>query len=592
MTWDIAITLLVMIGAVVLFVTEKLRVDVVGMLALVTLLVTGVLAPDAALRGFSNPATVTVAAMFVLSAALLRTGAGEIAGRAMSRMADKGLGLGLLVLMVSVGVASAFINNTAAVAILLPVVLGVATKIGVSPSKLLMPLSFASMFGGVCTLIGTSTNLLASEIARQHGAAPFRMFEFAPLGLVFFAVGTIYMLTFGARLIPDRRPPEDLTTNFEMDDYLIEVVVEEGSALVGSRLSDLDRLRELEVEVLEIRRGEERRTLPPSEAVLRVGDVLRIRSHLRAIKTLRSEAGVDFAPAVQWRDAELEAADIVLVELVIPAGSGLIGRTLEQARFRNTFGATVLAIRHRGEILHQRLKRIRLGAGDTLLVEARRNRLSQLRASRDVIFVSESQLGGLRTQKLLPAAVILTAVVLSASSGLVPIVVSSLVGAMAMVLSRCITIEEAYDAVDWKIIFLLAGVLGLGTALEQSGGAAMLSRHVVDAFAWLGPVAVLSGFYLLTSLLTEAMSNNATVVLLAPVAIVTAEALGVDSRPFLMAVTFAASASFMTPVGYQTNTLIYGPGRYRFSDFIRVGLPLNVLFWILATLLIPRIWPF
>lgn len=591
MNFEILVTLVVLVGAVTLFVTEKLRVDIVGLLAMATLLGFGVLSPDSALAGFSNPATVTVAAMFILSAGLLKTGAGDVAGQVLARLAERNLALGILALMVSVGAVSAFINNTAAVAILLPIVLGVATKIEVSPSKLLMPLSFASMFGGVCTLIGTSTNLLASEIAVQNGAEPFTMFEFAPLGLVFFAVGLVYMMTLGARLIPDRRSPEDLTSTFGLADYLTDVVVTAGSRLAGTQLKDLELLRELEIDVIEIRRGEERQPLPRSEAILGEGDILRIRANLEAIRRLQEGEDVDFAPAVKWRDSELAAQDIVLVEVVIPAGSDLVGRSLERSQFRNIYGATVLAIRHEGATLHERLKKVVLRAGDTLLLEARRGRLGQLRQSRELIFVSESQLGGSRPHKFLPAALILLAVVGTASAGVMPIVVSSLLGAVAMVVTRCLSIEEAYAAVDWKIIFLLAGVLGLGRALEETGGAALIADQVVSGFSWMGPVAVLSAFYLLTSLLTEAMSNNATVVLLAPVAMVTAAALGVDSRPFLMAVTFAASASFMTPVGYQTNTLIYGPGRYRFSDFIRVGLPLNVIFWILATLLIPVIWP-
>ncbi|MEM6795775.1 MAG: SLC13 family permease, partial [Acidobacteriota bacterium] len=472
-----------------------------------------------------------------------------------------------------------------------PVFVQVAKRLGLSASKLLIPLSYGAILGGTLTLIGTSTNLLASEVAKAQGAPAFRMFEFAPLGLVFFAVGTVYMMTLGARLIPDRRSPEDLTSSFELSAYLTDVVVKEGSALAGRTLTELEILRELEIDVLEIRRAAERRPLPRSEVVLEVGDVLRIRTNLDAIRKLKEGSEVDFAPAIKWHDAELEAEETVLVEVVVPAGSTLIGRSLERSRFRNRYAATVLAIRNRGQILHDRLKKAVLRAGDTLLVEARRDRLNQLRSTHDLIFVSESQLGGLRPEKMLPAAVILALVVLTASLGLVPIVVSSLIGAVAMVLTRCLNIEEAYAAVDWKIIFLLAGVLSLGKALEQTGGAALISSRVVSSFAWLGPIAVLSGFYLLTSLLTEAMSNNATVVLLAPVAVVTAESLGVDSRPFLMAVTFAASASFMTPVGYQTNTLIYGPGRYRFSDFLKVGLPLNLIFWLLATLLIPQIWP-
>ncbi|MEO1366817.1 MAG: TrkA C-terminal domain-containing protein, partial [Acidobacteriota bacterium] len=275
-----------------------------------------------------------------------------------------------------------------------------------------------------------------SEIARANGAEPFSMFEFAPLGLVFFAVGLVYMMTLGQRLIPDRRSPEDLTTNFELSDYLTDVVVTEGSRLAGSRLIELDLFRELEIDVIEIRRGDERRPLPRSEVVLEEGDILRIRTNLPTLQRLKSGSDVDFAPAVRWRDTELEARDIVLVEVVIPSGSGLVGRSLERSNFRNTFGATVLAIRHRNQTLHERLKKVVLRAGDTLLLEVRRTRLAQMRSTRDLIFVSESQSDDVRPEKLLPAAVILGLVVVTASTGLVPIVVSSLLGAVAMVLTR------------------------------------------------------------------------------------------------------------------------------------------------------------
>ncbi|MDA8017835.1 MAG: SLC13 family permease [Thermoanaerobaculia bacterium] len=597
-----ALTLAVLVATVVLFVTERLRVDLVALLALGVLLVAGVLEPAVALSGFANPAVVTVAAMFVLSSGLLRSGAGERAGLLLARAMRRRPTLGLLLLMVTVGSVSAFINNTAAVAIMLPIVLGVSRRIGIAASRLLMPLSFASMFGGVCTLIGTSTNLLASQIAQDSGLAAISMFELAPLGLAFFAAGVTYMMTVGRKLIPDRGVSEDLAESFGLGDYLTDLALSDGSSAAGRTLTQVPEIRDLDLDVLEIRRGEDQRnvTLPLPDARLRPGDVLRVRGSLEAIRSLAAHEDFELLHARRFRDRDLEGrapgekvedGALRLLEAVVPPGSGLEGSTLEESQFRTEYGATVLAIRHRGKLRRERIKSTRLIAGDTLLLEIKRERLPQLRGGKDLVVVSDVEVRTLQERRLLVAVVILVAMVASAASGLLPIVSAAVAGCLAMVLTRCLTLDEAYQAIDWKIIFLLGGVIGLGRALESSGLAGAAAGFLVDHFQVLGPIAVLSGFYLLTSLLTESMSNNATVVLLGPIAVGTAGALGVDPRPFLVAVTAAASASFMTPVGYQTNTLIYGPGRYRFSDFIKVGGPLNLLFWILATFLIPLIWP-
>lgn len=592
-----------MLGAtVVLFVTERLRVDLVALLGLGVLLVSGVLEPAVALSGFANPAVVTVAAMFVLSTGLLRSGAGERAGLLLASAMRRRPQVGILLLMVVVGAVSAFINNTAAVAIMLPIVLGVSRRTGIAASKLLMPLSFASMFGGVCTLIGTSTNLLANQIVQEAGLPAISMFELAPLGLAFSVVGVAYMMTAGRWLIPDRGVPDDLAESFGLGDYLTDLALSDGSGAADRTLMDVPEIRDLDVDVIEIRRGPDQRnvTLPLPDVRLRTSDVLRVRGSVDALRALADMDDFELLHSGRFReqdlaggdpDEELEDGAMGLVEVVIPPGSGLEGSTLEESRFRNEYGATVLAIRHRGKLRRERLKSTRLIPGDTLLVEIKRERLAQLRASHDLVVVSDLELGNLRQKRLVVAVGILVAVVASAATGLLPIVSAAVAGCLVMVLTRCLTLDEAYQAIDWKIVFLLGGVIGLGRALETSGLAGAAAGLLVDHFEVFGPIVVLSGFYLLTSLLTEAMSNNATVVLLAPIAVGTAGALGVDPRPFMIAVTVAASASFMTPVGYQTNTLIYGPGRYRFSDFVKVGGPLNVLFWILATILIPIIWP-
>ncbi|HZI20365.1 MAG TPA: SLC13 family permease [Pyrinomonadaceae bacterium] len=591
MSTEIIFVFALLAVAVVLFATEWLPVDLVALLVMSALLVSGVVSPAEGVAGFGNPATVAVGAMFVLSAGLFKTGAVNFVGTALAQLGRQSLWPALLAVMVGVGAVSAFINNTAAVAIFLPIMVGLAQTLRVSPSKLLMPLSFASMFGGVCTLIGTSTNIIVSSIAERRGQPPFGMFEFLPLGLAVFACGVLYMLLAGVRLIPNRRPSEDLARSFRVDEYLTEVVLLPESESVGAALGRSPLVRETNVAVLEIFRGDEHIAVPDPETVLRAGDVLRVRADVREIDALQARVGVRLRPGMKWREQDLESAEAALVEAVVAPNSPLEGRTLEDLKFRNTFGATVLALRHRGELLRGNLGSTPLGAGDALLTEVRRDRLEQLKQNRAFVIVSEVELPEFRREKIVPAVLIVGGVVLTASVGLLPIVVSAVAGAVLLILTRCLSLEEAYAAVEWRIIFLLAGVLTLGVALENTGGARLLSGALLSAVGSAGPFAVVSGLFLLTLLLTNVMSNNASAALLAPVAIATAESLQVSARPMLMAVTFAASLSFMTPVGYQTNTLIYGPGHYRFGDFLRVGTPLSLLLWVLCSLLIPVIWP-
>lgn len=590
MTIEILLVLILVAAAVVLFASEKLPVDLVALLLMAVLLLSGLVSPEEGIAGFSNTATVTVAAMFVISAALFRTGAVEALGQISARVFRFNLWAGLVVMMLTVGVLSAFINNTPVVAIFMPIVLTAAATIQVSPSKILMPLSFASMFGGVCTLIGTSTNILVSSIAERAGYAPFRMFEFTKLGILFFVAGTAYMLLFGVRRIPDRREAAGLTTQYGMGRYLTEIVLQEGAKSVGTTVAQCPLVTEVGVEILEIDRGDLRMVIPAAHTVLEAGDLLRVVGDVEKIKALAERQGIELR-AEKFRDQDLATDDRLLVEAVVAPGSDLAGQTLKSARFRNTFGANVLAIRHRGVVRHENLGDTVLQAGDVLLTEVRRDHLPALQTSDAFVMVSEVALPKFRTAKVPIAVGIVAGVIVTAATGILPIVVSAIAGCVLLVLTGCITLEESYRAIDWKVIFLLAGALTLGAALEKSGAAALLAGWLVHGAGILGPVAVVSAFYLLTSVLTEAMSNNATAVLLAPVAIGAAQVMQVDPRPLLMAVAFAASASFMTPVGYQTNTMIYGVGQYRFKDFLRIGTPLNIMFWIMATVLIPVFWP-
>ena len=592
MTAEIAIVLIILVAAVGLFATERLPVDLVAMLVMSVLILSGIITATEGIAGFSNPATVTVGAMFILSAGLFKTGAVNFLGEWLARLARRSFWLVLIALMLSVGALSAFINNTAAVAVLMPVALGMARDARVSPSRLLMPLSFASMFGGVCTLIGTSTNILVSSIAATRGQPAFGMFEFLPLGSVMFAVGTLYMLTIGVRLIPERRAEGDLAESFNLNSYVTELVVLPASPSVGVELRDSTLVRDLDIAILEISRDAQTLPLPAPATRLAAGDVLRVRCDVEKLAALQAQEGVQLKPGSKWRDADLESDETVLVEAVVAPNSTLVGRSLEAAQFREAFDATVLALRHSGHTLHEGLAHTRLRAGDALLVEARREHLSRLRQAKEFVIISDVGLPKFRRGKIITAMAIMIGVVAVAASGWLPIVASAIVGCVLMVLAGCVTLDEAYRAIEWRVIFLLGGILSLGLALDKTGAARIVAAWMTATIGVWGPVALLSAFYLLTSLLTEAMSNNATAALLAPVAIVTADSLGVSPRPFLVAVAFAASASFMTPVGYQTNTLIYGPGQYKFTDFLRVGTPLNLLFWLLATLLIPVFWGF
>jgi di/tricarboxylate transporter len=592
MTFEIALVFAVLTLAVVLFVTEKLPVDLVALLIMALLIVSGVITAGEGLAGFSNTATITVAAMFILSAGLFKTGAVNFLGVLVNRIFQQNFYAAMISVMILVGFLSAFINNTPVIAIFLPVLLGVARETRISASKILMPVSFASMFGGVCTLIGTSTNILVSSIAEKNNLPAFTMFEFAPLGIILFVVGVAYMLSVGVHLIPERRGEGDLAENFSLSEYVTEIVLLSDSISVGQKIKNAPLVKDLEINIIEIRRGDEIIHQPDAETVLLENDVLRVRCEMDKIRALQERAGVSFKPQVKWGDENITTENYKLIEAVVAPGSFAIGRSLQEVSFRERYGANVLAIRHHGKLLREKISDTPLSAGDVLLIEARKDRLNNIKRNKDFIVVSEIEAVEFRRHKIIFALLVVAGVVFSASAGLLPIVVSAVVGAIILILFGCLTLEEAYEAIDWKIIFLLAGILSLGVALEKSGAAAIISSQIVSSVGALGLVALVSAFYLLTSLLTETMSNNATAALLAPIAIAAAETLNVNPQPFLMAITFAASSSFITPVGYQTNTMIYGPGQYKFTDFVKVGTPLNIIFWILATILIPVFWEF
>ncbi len=588
MTLDALLVLGILVGAVVLFVSEKYPIDFVALLVLGTLLAFRLVTPAEGLSGFSNPATVTVAAMFVLSAGLQKTGATAAIGRLMVRF-GRSYFSALVVIMGTITVISAFVNNTAAVAVFIPLVMIVANRRKIAASRLLIPLSYASQFGGVCTLVGTSTNLLVSSISDQAGYGAFSMFEFSRMGLILFVAGVLFFFIFGKWLLPERQAQE-LAVTYQLGEYITEMRVTETSPLVGKSVLESRLGEEHDVTVLKLLHITET-VWAPLRRALNAGDVLLVRGKIRELMRLRDSARLELNVEFKLRDETLQTEDLRLVQALVAPGSGLIGLNLKEIDFRNRYKALVLAIQRRGETIQEKLNSVKFGLGDALLIQAHEAQIATLRT--DPNFIVLDEVPGIALKHKAPLVLgILAAVVGLAAFDVLPILITSLLGCLAMVLTRVLRLDEAYHAINWQVIFLLAGILPLGLAMQNSGAAGVIAGKAVGAVGDMGPVAVLAVVYLMTSVMTDTMSNNAAAVLLAPIAISTAQQIGVDPRPFLMAITFAASTGFSTPVGYQTNTMIYNPGGYKYTDFLRTGVPLSILFWILSVIFIPKLWSF
>ncbi|REL25040.1 SLC13/DASS family transporter [Rhodohalobacter sp. SW132] len=592
MTFEIAFVLLLIVAATILFVTDYVSYDLVAIIVMVSLLITGILTPREGLSGFSNPATVTVAAMFILSEGVRRTGILNSAGDFFSSRMQENFAYWFLSLLIFIGVISAFINNTAAVAIFIPVMMTISSRVGVSPSKLLIPLSFAGMFGGVCTLIGTSTNILVSSIAVERGMDAIGMFEFTGMGLIFLASGLLFLFTFGMKMIPDRRKEEDLTKGFDMQEYLTDIVINPGSQLIGKTLDHKKLTSQLDLDVIRVFKPSVNQSAQRGTVILEEGDILRIRGNADEIKKLLNREDVTLRPEHEWFDVDLEHGRDAVVEAVVAPESALEGARWGDFDFYEKLGAVPLAIRHRGELKHDDLAERRLSGGDSLLLSMNSERLAEIESSPSLLMVSEPDILSHREDKTAISISIIAGVVLVAALGFTSIVISAIAGVVLMVLTGCLKTNEAYDAVNWKVVMLLAGVLPLGTAMDKTGTAELMAGGMIDLLAGFGPTVLMSGFFFFTLIITAVMSNNASAALLAPIAIKAAETMEVAPEPFLYAVTFAASLSLITPFGYQTNTMIYGPGRYEVIDFFKIGVPLNLLFWVLATIFIPLIWPF
>ncbi len=598
LTWEIVFLFALLGFALVCFVTEKIPVDLTAMTIFAILLVTGLLTVDQAFRVFSNPAPLTVGAMFIISAALERCGAIDILASRIRGITTVGYRWFTFIMILVVGTISAFINNTPVVVIFMPVILGLARSLNVPASKLLIPLSYASIFGGTCTLIGTSTNIIVSGMSETLGQDPLGMFELTRVGVPILILGGIYMSLFGSRILPSRETLTSLLSEEERREYLTEAFVQSDSPLVGLTLSESGILKTRGIRVIEVVRSGVAVTANLKTIKLEAGDRLILACRPSGIARARNFEGIDFTAEIGLGLEQIAAHEGLIVEGAIGPNSAVIGKTIRELNFRQRFRMTIIAVHRRGVNVRDKLETLRLEFGDTLLLLGTEQAVQNLRASDDILLLDQPHVPAEDTARKIPIVLAtIFGVVLAASAFNIPIVAASTVGCVILFLTNCIKPKDGYGSVQWNLLFLIFGTLALGEAMASNGASLYIANKLtfsVNAFvpeAWK-PLAMLACVYLVTNVLTEVISNNAAAALILPIAIGIAATLDVSARPFMVAVAIAASASFATPIGYQTNTYVYGVGGYKFTDFVRIGVPLNFLYFAVSMVLIPYFWDF
>lgn len=592
----IALTLIILVVSLIAFAVEWLPVDLTALAITVVLMLLGLISPEEGISGFGNSATITVMAMFILSAGIARTGVIQVVRDFLLKWGGKSPRRQIIVMGMIVGPITAFINNTAVVAVFLPIVEDWCKKQNISPSKLLIPLSYATVLGGMITVIGTSTNVLASGISQKLGYGEFGLFQFTALGIITFVIGLIYLAFAAPRLLPDRKAPSgDFGQDYSLKDYVSEVIITPRSSLVGQTLRSSGVQRKFDISVLELIRDGAHFPQPLADKVLAAGDILIVRGSREDLLKIRDERGLDIVPDVKFSrkemngdslETELTSGEEKIAEVLILSNARLAGSTLKDLRFRQRYNATVLAIRRGEEVIRERLGKVPLRFGDLLLVQGPRESFLGLQTSRELLVLEQRDVETLRQDKAWIALSIILGVIVVAALNWMPILVAALAGVILMVITGCLKPGEVYGAIRWDVIILLAGLIPLGIAMENSGATKWLADQLLAVGGNLSGFWILMFFYVVTSLLTEVLSNNAAVVLMIPIAVEVAKALSLNPLAFMFAVTFAASNSYMTPIGYQTNTMVYGPGGYKFFDFTRVGAPLNLILAILTPLLI------
>ncbi len=614
MTSDMLITLGLLALAIFFFVTERLRVDVVALSVVVALLVTGILDTGEALSGFSTSAVLTVASLFIVGGAVLRTGLAAIIGDNILRLAGTSEQRLIFVIMLAVAAVSGFISSTGTVAVLLPAIISLSNTSGISKSRLLIPLAFGSLLGGAVTLIGTPPNIIVNDLLRDANLPRFEFFSFTPIGGLLIIIGVLFMTFIGRLLLPkgtaeQPRPvqrvntPEDLWSIYRLPDNLYRLRIRSRSPLIGKTLAESGLGSQFGLSILGVQRPVEarasapvmRRITPMRDTVLQHNDILLAKAASEDVNRASAQLMLGLQPAGEDDQQSLISNEVGIAEVIIPLRSTLEDKTLVDVRFGRTYRLTVLNIFRPGTDEPLDLKTTPLRVGDTLLVQGAWKDIAALKKlQNDFIVIGETEqwTNGAPSQHKAPVAfAIVVSMIALMISGIVSITAASMLAGLAMVISGCLTMDEAYSAIDWKSIVLIAGMWPLSIALEKVGLVAVVANGFIDALGGAGPLAVMAGLFALTALFTQVLSNTTTTVIVAPIALVTAQALDVQPQPFLMTVAIAASMAFATPVATPVNTLVMGPGEYSFRDFASVGIPMIVLMMLATLALVPILFP-
>jgi len=589
---EIAITSAILVATLFLLISEKIPMDLTAIGIMATLILTGILTPVQAVAGFANPAVITVGAMFLISRAMIRTGVVGYIGDRVVTMSQGRSRLALITILLIVGVASAFINNTPVVVLFIPVVLSMGCQFGLSPSKYLIPLSYVSILAGTATLIGTSTNIIVSDLSAQYGFGALTMFELAKVGVPIAIVGFAIIILMGPRLMPDLLNPTCELDNQRPRRYLAEMLIPEQSHLIGlNPCADLPG-NYPGLEVVELIRQNHVHHPCRETVFIKAGDSLLVKGSPNVLVDIINDKGIEL-PLAEKELRFGSPQESLVLELIIPPQSDLLNQRLSETDLMRDEDMHIIAVERSGlHYAERQILDIRLKIGDILLVWCHADKIEKFRNHNDWIVVEDVHHNIVHKRKAPLTGIIFAGLMVAATSGLADIMVCALVAVLALIITGCLPLKEAYRALQANVLMLIVGTIALGTAMAQTG----TSRFYADLFLGLlqgwTPALVLGGFMLLTSISTHVLSNNATAVLLLPIALSTAAGLGVDPKPFIIAVCLGASACFATPIGYQTNLLVYGPGGYRFSDYFKLGLPLNIMVIVLGTWLIPIYWPF